>query len=59
MKKRLKKVKLSWQQSLPYVLLVGGAIGLIASFSLAYDKVKVVANPHYIPNCDLNPVLSC
>jgi uncharacterized membrane protein len=58
-KRKVKKPEFTWQQSLPWVMFIGGVIGLVASFSLAYDKIKVVANPHYIPNCDLNPVLSC
>jgi uncharacterized membrane protein len=44
---------------LPYVLLVGGIIGYICSFIIMFDKVKILQNPHYIPSCSLNPIVSC
>jgi uncharacterized membrane protein len=40
-------------------LLVMGAIGLVAAFTLAWDKVKLLEDPSFRPSCDLNPVLSC
>jgi len=46
-------------QSLPWILIVGGGVGLISSFVLTWDKLQFLKNPNYIPNCDLNPVLSC
>ncbi|HSX33178.1 MAG TPA: vitamin K epoxide reductase family protein [Candidatus Saccharimonadales bacterium] len=49
----------SWQTILPYVLIIGGVIGLLASFTLTYDKIHVLQDPHYQPGCNLNPVLSC
>ncbi len=36
-----------------------GAIGLYAAFALAWDKVKLLEDPSFVPGCDLNPVLSC
>jgi len=53
------KTGLTWQRSLPYILLVGGLIGLCASFALTYDKIHVLENPAYQPGCNINPVLSC
>lgn len=44
---------------LAWMLVVGGALGLIASFALTYDKMEILKNPHFVPNCNLNPVLSC
>ena len=44
---------------MPYILIVGGVIGLIASFVLSYDKLKILENPSFVPNCNLNPVLNC
>jgi uncharacterized membrane protein len=44
---------------LPYVLVVGGVVGLIASFVLSYDKLEILKNPSFVPNCNLNPVLNC
>jgi uncharacterized membrane protein len=46
-------------ESLPWILIVGGAVGLISSFVLTWDKLQFLKNPNFIPNCDLNPVLSC
>jgi uncharacterized membrane protein len=42
-----------------WILIVGGVLGLIAAFELTVEKVRVLADPSYIPACDLNPVLSC
>jgi len=43
----------------PWVLIVGGAIGLFAAFQLIVEKIAVLADTSYVPNCDINPVLSC
>ncbi|MDP4804021.1 MAG: vitamin K epoxide reductase family protein [Candidatus Nanopelagicales bacterium] len=43
----------------PWVLIVGGLIGWIASFQLTLDKIAVLSDPNYSPACDINPVLSC
>lgn len=42
-----------------WILVVGGILGLLAAFELTVEKVRVLADPTYIPACDLNPVLSC
>jgi uncharacterized membrane protein len=39
--------------------MIGGAIGLFASFVLSHDTLEISKNSHYIPSCNLNPVLSC
>jgi uncharacterized membrane protein len=41
------------------ILVVGGALGLLAAFQLTLEKFRVLADPDYVPACDLNPVLSC
>ena len=41
------------------LMVVGGALGLLAAFQLTLEKVRVLADPSYVPACDLNPVLSC
>lgn len=43
----------------PWLLLVAGLIGLIASFTLTVEKLEVLKNPDYVATCDLNPVISC
>lgn len=53
------KTKLTLQKSLPYILIISGIIGLLASFILTYDILQLSANPNFVPNCNLNPVISC
>ena len=40
-------------------VLIAGVFGLIASMTLTVEKVRILANPSYVPSCNLNPVLSC
>jgi uncharacterized membrane protein len=47
------------QKALPYILLIGGVIGYICAFVIMFDKVQILKNPHYIPSCSLNPIVSC
>ena len=44
---------------LAWLLLVGGLLGLAASFVLAIEKYALLADASYVPTCSLNPVLSC
>ena len=46
-------------RGLPWLLLVGGVIGLVAAFVLTVEKIAMIADPSYLPSCSLNPVLSC
>jgi uncharacterized membrane protein len=52
-------VKITLKQTLPYIFLIAGIIGIIASFTLTYDKIQVLKNPAYDPGCNINPILSC
>lgn len=54
---KLKSITL--YKAFPYLLLIVGIIGLYASFTLTYDTLQVTQNSHYVPSCNLNPVLSC
>ncbi len=40
-------------------LLAAGVIGLVASMTLAVEKIDLLVNPAYVPTCNINPVLSC
>lgn len=51
--------KITLKQALPYLLIIGGVIGYVCSFIIMFDKIKILENPHYIPSCSLNPVVSC
>lgn len=44
---------------LPYILLIGGIIGYACAFIIMFDKIRLLDNPHYIPSCNLNPIISC
>jgi uncharacterized membrane protein len=46
-------------RSTPWVLLVFAVVGLFASFQLTVDKVALLADPDFVPSCNINPVLSC
>jgi uncharacterized membrane protein len=46
-------------RSLCWLYVLGSAIGLLASFALTVEKIDKLANPSYVPSCDLNPVVSC
>lgn len=40
-------------------LVVLGATGLAAAFTLTVERFRLLVDPAYRPSCDLNPVLSC
>lgn len=42
-----------------WILVVCGLIGLVAAIELIIQKISVLSDPDFIPNCDINPVLSC
>jgi uncharacterized membrane protein len=45
--------------TLPWLLLIGGAIAMIASIMLSIEVFDRLKNPHFVPVCNLNPILSC
>ncbi|MGF7228402.1 MAG: vitamin K epoxide reductase family protein [Candidatus Saccharibacteria bacterium] len=47
------------ERFLPWLLVVGGTIGLICAFIITYEKLQLLQNPHYVPSCNLNPIISC
>lgn len=44
---------------LGFGLVVGGAVGLIASLTLLIERILLAEDDGYVPSCSLNPVLSC
>lgn len=46
-------------RAFPLILIICSAIALVSSFVLTYDKMEILKDPHFVPNCNLNPVLSC
>jgi uncharacterized membrane protein len=51
----------SWnlERLLPWLLIVLGLIAMIASLMLTIEIFNRLENPHYVPICNLNPILSC
>lgn len=47
------------KQTLPWLLVILGFIGLTCAFILSMEKMALLKNPAYQPSCNLNPVLSC
>ena len=50
---------LTLQKALPYILIIGGIIGVFCAFTLSQDKIKLIENPHVHLNCSLNPIIAC
>jgi uncharacterized membrane protein len=44
---------------MPWLLIICGVVGLIASFIIMNDKLKLLENPTYVPSCSINPIISC
>jgi uncharacterized membrane protein len=40
-------------------VLIAGVIGLVSSMTLTVEKIDTLANPSYVPSCNINPILSC
>lgn len=51
--------RITLNQAFPYITGICAIIGLLASFILSYDTLSIAHNSHYIPSCNLNPVISC
>ncbi len=50
---------LKFKQVFPWVLVIGGIIGLLASSILTIEKLHLAANPDYVPSCSISPVVAC
>ncbi|MFW6090997.1 MAG: vitamin K epoxide reductase family protein [Actinomycetota bacterium] len=46
-------------RGLSLLLVIGGAIGFVASFVLMLERIELFKDPNYVPTCSFNPVLSC
>ena len=51
--------KPTFMQVFPWILVIGGVIGLIASSVLTVEKINIAANPDFQPSCSLSPILAC
>ncbi|MEU1624622.1 vitamin K epoxide reductase family protein [Streptomyces sp. NPDC020096] len=41
------------------LLVVCGALGLLAAWVITLDKFELLKNPNFVPGCSLNPIISC
>ncbi len=51
--------KWTLERALPWLLLVGGAVGVIASIGLSIEIFRSLKDPNFRPVCNLNPIFSC
>lgn len=51
--------KPSLQNTYPYLLVVGGILGLLSAVMLTIEKIELLKNPGQVLGCDLNPVVAC
>lgn len=50
---------LTIHKALPFILIIAGIIGFISASILMYDKIQLAQNSHYVPSCNLNPIIAC
>lgn len=41
------------------LLVLCGLMGLVAAWVITIDEFHLAANPHYVPGCSINPIISC
>ncbi|HET6856472.1 MAG TPA: vitamin K epoxide reductase family protein [Streptomyces sp.] len=46
-------------RALALLLMITGAAGLLASWVITIDKIKLLEDPTFTPGCSLNPVVAC
>jgi uncharacterized membrane protein len=46
-------------RAMTWFLVVTSALGFIASFTLTYERFKLLTQPGYVPSCSINPIISC
>lgn len=53
------RLNLSLDKLLPYLLLIGGTIGVLLSVALTVEKIALLTDPSAAAICDINPIISC
>jgi uncharacterized membrane protein len=53
------KKELTLKQSLPFILLIAGIIGVFCAGILTVEKIQLLKNPSTELGCDLNPIIAC
>lgn len=59
--KKTKVAKKQWtiQKTLPWILLVGAIVGLVASMVLTLEHIALLKDPEHELTCSINPILNC
>lgn len=50
---------LTLNKTLPYILLIGGTVGMLSAGVLTIEKIQLLQDPSSSLACDLNPVVAC
>ncbi|WP_329464580.1 vitamin K epoxide reductase family protein [Streptomyces sp. NBC_01431] len=50
---------LDGSRALAWLLVLTGVAGLVASWVITLDEFALLKDPHFVPACSLNPVVSC
>lgn len=60
-KKSAVTAKKPWtlERAMPWLLTIGGFIGLAMAFIITLEKLELLKNPAYTPSCDINPLINC
>ncbi|WP_407554144.1 vitamin K epoxide reductase family protein [Streptomyces sp. Pv4-95] len=46
-------------RGLAWLLVITGALGVLASWVITLDKIELLKDPNFKPACSLNPIISC
>src|SRR5688572_3289381 len=47
------------KQVLPWLLVIGGTIGLLCAAILTLEKIHLLKNPGAALSCDISPIVAC
>lgn len=53
------KPALTLERTWPWILTIAGSIAWLAAFIIMVEKIHLLKNPAYVPECNLNPIISC
>jgi uncharacterized membrane protein len=42
-----------------WLMVMLGAVGLVASAALMIERIAVATDPDYVPSCSINPIVTC
>jgi uncharacterized membrane protein len=50
---------LTLKDTLPWILIIGGIIGVLCAGILTTEKIELLKNPHAQLICNINPIVAC